>query len=242
MGFTTRIFCAPCRYVQGAGAIYEIGAHTALLGGRALVVGGKTGLAATREGRRKSFEDRRIFQIEEIFNGETSDAEIERLAALCKKNGCDVLIASGGGKVIDAVKAAAEDAGVPAVVVPTVASNDAPCSALTVVYNEDGTFSRLRPLKRNPALVLVDTEIIVKAPVRLLVAGMGDALATWFEADACMKSARLTISADISQTLPRRLPDSAWIRFLNMDSMRKFPVKGRLYRLILRKSSRQTRF
>ncbi|NMA24657.1 MAG: glycerol dehydrogenase [Clostridiales bacterium] len=191
MGFTTRIFCAPCRYVQGAGAIYEIGAHTALLGGRALVVGGKTGLAATREGRRKSFEDRRIFQIEEIFNGETSDAEIERLAALCKKNGCDVLIASGGGKVIDAVKAAAEDAGVPAVVVPTVASNDAPCSALTVVYNEDGTFSRLRPLKRNPALVLVDTEIIVKAPVRLLVAGMGDALATWFEADACMKSQAL---------------------------------------------------
>lgn len=188
MDFTTQIFCAPGRYVQGAGAIHEIGAHVAPLGGSILVVGGRTGLAATRAGRRKSFEAQHIRYIEESFNGETSDAEIERLAALCKQTCCDVLMASGGGKVIDAVKAAAEEIDVPAVVVPTVASNDAPCSALTVVYNPDGTFSRLRPLKKNPALVLVDTDIIVKAPVRTLVAGMGDALATWFEADACQQS------------------------------------------------------
>jgi DNA-binding transcriptional LysR family regulator len=62
------------------------------------------------------------------------------------------------------------------------------------MYNEDGSFSRLRPLKRNPALVLVDTDIIVRAPVRTLVAGMGDALATWFEADACLKSNALNNS------------------------------------------------
>jgi glycerol dehydrogenase len=188
MGYSTQIFCAPGRYVQGAGAIHEIGAHIAPLGRSILVAGGKTGLSATREGRHNSFGAHHIRQIEEVFSGETSDSEIERLAALCKKSGCDVLMASGGGKVIDAVKAAAEDIDVPSVIVPTVASNDAPCSALTVVYNTDGTFSRLRPLKTNPSLVLVDTEIIAKAPVRTLVAGMGDALATWFEADSCRKS------------------------------------------------------
>ena len=188
MGLTTQIFCAPGRYVQGAGAINEIGAHITVLGSSVLVVGGKTGLSATREGREKSFAEMHIRQTEEEFTGETSDAEITRLASLCKNNAFDILMASGGGKVIDTVKAAAEDSGVPAVIVPTVASNDAPCSALTVVYNGDGTFNRLRPLKKNPDLVLIDTEIITKAPVRTLVAGMGDALATWFEADACFKS------------------------------------------------------
>jgi glycerol dehydrogenase len=194
MGFKTQIFCAPGRYVQGAGALDELGAHIAPLGRHVLVTGGKTGLGATRAGREKSLALQDIRQTEEIFKGETSDAEIDRLVSLCRKNGCDVLMASGGGKVIDAVKAAAEDAGIPAVVIPTVASNDAPCSALTVVYNEDGSFSRLRPLKKNPDLVLVDTDIIVRAPVRTLVAGMGDALATWFEADACQRSGALNNS------------------------------------------------
>jgi glycerol dehydrogenase len=194
MRYHSQIFCAPGRYVQGAGSIYELGGHIAELGSSVLVVGGKTGLAATRDGRDKGFLQHHIRHIEDVFNGETSDHEINRLAALCKKSGCDILMASGGGKVIDAVKAAAEDLNLPAVIVPTVASNDAPCSALTVVYNEDGTFNRLRPLKKNPSLVLVDTEIIVKAPVRSLVAGMGDALATWFEADACYHSNALNNS------------------------------------------------
>ncbi|SHI23588.1 glycerol 2-dehydrogenase (NAD+) [Sporobacter termitidis DSM 10068] len=188
MGFSTQIFGAPGRYVQGAGAITEIGAHAGALGGRVLVVGGKTGLAATRQGRETGFSSSGVSQLEELFGGEASDREIDRLTCLGRQNGCDLLMASGGGKAIDAVKAAAEDLGVPAIIVPTVASNDAPCSALSVVYNEDGSFSRLRPLKRSPGLVLVDTEIIARAPVRTLVAGMGDALATWFEADACQKA------------------------------------------------------
>lgn len=194
MAYNTQIFCAPGRYIQGAGAISEIGAHIAPLGGRVLVAGGRTGLAATRDKREISFREHHIFQIEELFNGETSDAEVARLTKLCKKHSVDMIMASGGGKVIDTVKAAAEDMKVPAIVVPTVASNDAPCSALSVMYNEDGSFSRLRPLKQNPALVVVDTEIIVKAPVRTLVAGMGDAMATWFEAEACYQSGALNNS------------------------------------------------
>jgi glycerol dehydrogenase len=41
--------------------------------------------------------------------------------------------------------------------------------------------------RKNPDLVLVDTEVIAQAPSRLLVAGMGDALATWFEARTCVE-------------------------------------------------------
>jgi glycerol dehydrogenase len=188
---TVQIFGAPGRYIQGVGAIDRLGEHIKPLGGNVLVVGGRTGISETREGREKSFQRYGIRHVDEPFRGETSDGEIERLARIANMNGCDVILASGGGKVIDAVKAAAELLGLPAVIVPTIASNDAPCSALSVVHNEDGSFNRLVPLKNSPALVLVDTGIIARSPVRQLVSGMGDALATWFEADACEKSGAL---------------------------------------------------
>ena len=201
MGYKSMIFGAPGRYVQGAGAIQELGGHLSQLGKNILVTGGKTGLSATREGREQSFEQFGLNQTEALFGGESSDAEIARLTALGKESGTNVILASGGGKVIDAVKAAAEDLDIPAVIVPTIASNDAPCSALSIIYNADGSFNRLRPLKKSPALVLVDTQIIANAPVRQLVSGMGDALATWFEADACQKSgASNNFGGHISQT------------------------------------------
>ena len=45
----------------------------------------------------------------------------------------------------------------------------------------------LRLYRKNPDLVLVDTQVIALSPPRLLVAGMGDALATWFEAVTCVQ-------------------------------------------------------
>ena len=183
-----QIFGAPRRYIQGAGAINTIGDHVKQIGSRVLAVGGCNGLEITRESRGRSFSDSGIFQREELFGGEACDREIERLAKAAKDNECDVILASGGGKAIDTVKAAAELTGAAAVIVPTIASNDAPCSALSVIHNEDGTHARLMILKNSPALVLVDTEIIARSPVRQFVTGMGDALATWFEAEACRKS------------------------------------------------------
>jgi glycerol dehydrogenase len=67
-----------------------------------------------------------------------------------------------------------------------VASSDAPCSALSVIYTDEGVFREYRFYRKNPDLVLVDTQVIAQSPPRLLVAGMGDALATWFEARTCV--------------------------------------------------------
>lgn len=188
MATNLKIFGAPGRYIQGAGAIDEIGAHIRKFGKNVLVVGGKTGLSLTRESRTKSFQQNNINEVEILFRGESSENEIERLVEAGKAVNCNVIIATGGGKVIDAVKAAAEDLDIPAVIIPTIASNDAPCSALSILYHEDGSFNRLRALKNSPSLVLVDTEIISRSPVRQLVSGMGDAIATWFEADSCYRA------------------------------------------------------
>jgi glycerol dehydrogenase len=70
-------------------------------------------------------------------------------------------------------------------VVPTLASTDAPCSSLVVIYTPEGKFKRYLMIPRNPTLVLVDSGIIAAAPVRFLISGIGDALATWFEAEDC---------------------------------------------------------
>ena len=96
------------------------------------------------------------------------------------------IVGAGGGKVLDTARAAAADLDLPVVNCPTVASSDAPCSALSVIYTDEGVFQEYRFYRKNPDLVLVDTQVIAQAPPRLLVAGMGDALATWFEARTCV--------------------------------------------------------
>jgi glycerol dehydrogenase len=52
----------------------------------------------------------------------------------------------------------------------------------------DGVFQCVLYQKTNPAAVLVDLGIIAAAPTRFLVAGMGDALSTWFEARSCERT------------------------------------------------------
>jgi glycerol dehydrogenase len=89
--------------------------------------------------------------------------------------------------VLDTARAVAADLKLPVVNCPTVASSDAPCSALSVIYTDDGAFLQYRIYGKNPDLVLVDTQVIAQSPPRLLVAGMGDALATWFEANTCVQ-------------------------------------------------------
>ncbi len=180
-----RIMIAPGRYVQGAGAMNEVGKHVALFGSKALVIGGKRGLGSVREAMKRSFSENGIEYLEELFGGECCDSEIDRITKLGREKDIDIMVGVGGGKALDTAKAVAEYLKVPVAVIPTIAATDAPCSALAVIYTPEGVFERYFVLPHNPNLVLVDTNIIAKAPTRLLVSGMGDALATWFEAEAC---------------------------------------------------------
>jgi glycerol dehydrogenase len=79
-------------------------------------------------------------------------------------------------------------AGVPKIVIPTIAATDAPCSALTVMYSAEHVYQTFLVYPINPTMVVPDTAIIAKAPARFLVSGMGDALATWFEADMTFRT------------------------------------------------------
>lgn len=177
----------PGRYVQGPGLIGHLGTELAALSSNALILLDRNVAGTLLPILRASMPvaTQAAFL---VHRGECSVAEIERGAVVGQDAQCGVVAGVGGGKALDTAKAVAERLGVPAVVVPTIASSDAPCSALAVVYGDDGRVSHDLFLKRNPELVWVDTELICKAPSRFLIAGMGDALATWYEARACRAS------------------------------------------------------
>lgn len=183
-----KVMIAPGKYVQGAGEMKNIAGYVSRLGKNALCLITKNGLARSREVLDESFGGSDVKVDYEIFNGECSRTEINRIAKICEEKNIEVVIGIGGGKIFDTIKAVGYQLHLPVVIVPTVAASDAPCSALSVIYTDDGVFEDYLFLDQNPNLVLVDTDVIAKSPTRLLVSGMGDALATYFEARACEAS------------------------------------------------------
>ncbi len=179
----SKILISPGKYVQGPGALKEIGQHMANLGERVLLLVDPVVLDLFEKDIEEGLEAKDL--ILENFNGECSKKEIDRLTELANKNSIEVIVGVGGGKTLDTAKAISYYAQLPIVIVPTIAATDAPCSALSVIYTEGGIFEEYLFLPANPNMVLVDSQIIAKAPVRFLVSGMGDALATYFEAEAC---------------------------------------------------------
>ncbi|MBM3774504.1 MAG: glycerol dehydrogenase [Acidobacteria bacterium] len=183
------VFCAPARYTQGKDATRALGAEMAGLGlkGPALIVAGSSAMRLLSEVWRESLGEAGIAYRVHRFGGECSLAEIGRVEAQAREAGARVIVGAGGGKVLDTARAAAAGLELPVVNCPTLASSDAPCSALSVVYTEEGAVLEYRIYRRNPDLVLVDTAVVAQSPPRLLAAGMGDALATWFEARTCVE-------------------------------------------------------
>lgn len=185
----------PGRYVQGSGAIDRLAGELERMGERHFLVCSPHSMDGLAARLLEELEQRGAARVER-FGRECTDDEIGRLLTDVEAFEADTVCAIGGGKTLDTAKAVAARAKLPVAVVPTIASTDAPCSSLSIVYTPDGVFQRVEQLPRNPELVLVDTEIIAKAPARFLAAGMGDGLATWFEAESCHISRAANVAGD----------------------------------------------
>lgn len=205
-GSPARVFIAPGRYIQGVGALDRLGIYLAPLGVR------RVGLLLTEGGHRRhgarlraALEAEGLLPVAAVFAGEPTLAEVERVTAELDgvRPPIDALLAAGGGKCLDVGKCVAHRLSIPLASVPTIASTDAPCSACSVLYTDEGGFAGVEHFPENPALVVVDTGVIARAPARYLVAGMGDALSTRYEARTCYANpeartqlgARMTVAA-----------------------------------------------
>lgn len=179
------ILGSPSKYIQGRNVLEHAGTYFENYGDKVLLLIDKYVFPLVEEQVKKSVSDSNVEIYFEIFNGESTEKEVERVITIAKEHKCNAIAGCGGGKTIDTAKAAACKSKMKTIVIPTAASTDAPCSALAVMYSEEGEWLYDFFLPQNPDLVLVDTEIIAKAPARLLISGIGDAFATYYEARAC---------------------------------------------------------
>ncbi|CAH1190373.1 Glycerol dehydrogenase [Paenibacillus auburnensis] len=188
-----QITYSPSKYIQGEGEIARLGAYCSQMGvGAAYAIIDPYILGVYGQEIRNSFAEESLPLTEREFKGECSMNQVEHIVAGLDLDTVGVILGIGGGKTLDTAKAVSHYANLPVVLVPTVASTDAPCSAVSVLYTEEGAFDRYLSLRRSPDTVIADVGLIAKAPARLLAAGMGDALSTFYEARACRNSGAIT--------------------------------------------------
>ncbi|MEQ8167270.1 MAG: glycerol dehydrogenase [Candidatus Eremiobacterota bacterium] len=176
----------PGKYIQGEGVLSQLPEWIKLLGKKGLVIASPTVKNKILPPYISALNKNSISI--ELFQRECCEGELNRISSIITGKGIDVIAGMGGGKAIDTAKIAADRHNIPVIIVPTIASTDAPCSGCAVLYSEKGHFQSVYYQKMNPQVVLVDMTVIASAPSRFLVAGMGDALATWFEARSCERT------------------------------------------------------
>jgi glycerol dehydrogenase len=187
-GAMKKVMIAPRKYVQGINVLKEAGSLISPIGKKVMVLWDSRVKAIVGEMLLSSLKGAGVAVVDVDFKGDSTRAEAARVAKIVSDEKVEVCIGVGGGKTLDTAKAAAAASGTKIVTIPTIASNDSPTSSFTVWYDEKGNCTGFESWGVNPDLVLVDTQVIANGPVRAFVAGMGDALGTWVEADAVFKT------------------------------------------------------
>ena len=188
-----RVLNSPHKYIQCEGALGNLGLYLSLMNsGHAGVIITGGGHKRFGEGISESLKRSGIKETLAIFGGESTIEEFGRITTALSNQDTpvDCVVAIGGGKCLDTGRAVSHRLSVPAAICPTTASTDAPCAGLSVIYSQQGVFQDIELYPFNPALVIVDTKIAAEAPLRYIVSGLGDAMATWYEARTCFQNPR----------------------------------------------------
>ena len=183
-----KAFICPTKYVQGEDELLNLGYFVKTFGKKALLIADPFALSLVKDKLAATAAKYKIEFVSagDIFKGECSRTVVAKLQEVAKENKCACTIGLGGGKAIDTSKCVA--AGNPLIICPTIAATDAPTSHSAVLYTDDHEFDDYAYFRQSPSVVLIDLNVIANAPARFLVSGMGDALSTYFEARANVKS------------------------------------------------------
>ena len=199
-----KAFICPTKYVQGEDELLNLGYFVKTFGDSALLIAHEMDVERVKAKLDATAEKFGVTFVPSNFGGECSRQEIARLQAVAKENGCACTIGLGGGKAIDTAKCVAQ--GEALIICPTIAATDAPTSHSAVMYTPDGAFDDYAYFKQSPSVVMIDTTVVAAAPTRFLVSGMGDALATYFEARATARA-----NANVNAGLPCGFREGFWV-------------------------------
>jgi glycerol dehydrogenase-like iron-containing ADH family enzyme len=225
---------APARVVRGTAAWAEAVPLITRLGRRALVLGRSSSTAELRRGLAGDLTACGLEVHHAELQHDCCSEDLRRLEAEAAPSGADLLLAAGGGKVLDAGKLLAQRLGMPCVTVPTSAATCAGWTALSNLYSPEGAFQGDVALERCPDLLVFDHALVRQAPARTLVSGIADAMAKWYEASVssggsedgliqqAVQMARVlrdqllldaeAALADTGAADPRQPPSEAWVR------------------------------
>jgi len=194
--YTTDIITLP-KFCFGRGVYAKFSELCRPLGHTFVVIGGVTGMEKGLPGLQAALEGTDMQMLGTFaFGGACTLSAMDRLAAQIAPLHPSFIVGMGGGKAIDTAKGVAHQLGIPLVSLPTLVSNCAPITALSVVYREDGPFDRFLFFDAPPALTLVDLNLAANAPSKYFRAGMGDTLAKHLESTFSARGDQLGVSMD----------------------------------------------
>lgn len=173
---------APAQVIRGDLALTQAGFAIARLGNRPLVVGGDRTLALTLPRLQPVLKQQKLHFASASYGKDCSETGLAALKIAVAEHKANLIIGVGGGKALDAAKLLAHQCHLPIVTIPTSGATCAAWTALSNVYSEQGAFLYDVPLAKCPDLLILDYELIQTAPQHTLVAGIGDAIAKWYEA------------------------------------------------------------
>jgi len=182
---TTAIYSltiAPACVLRGQKALSQAGDAIARFGKRPLIVGGSNSLAAAQPYLQPILEQQQLQSAHTAYGKDCSEISLETLREAVQTHQADFIIGVGGGKALDAAKLVAHQCKMAIVTIPTSAATCAAWTALSNIYSEQGAFQYDVTLARCPDLLILDYGLIQTAPQRTLIAGIGDAIAKWYEA------------------------------------------------------------
>jgi glycerol dehydrogenase-like iron-containing ADH family enzyme len=171
----------PTNYIQEPGILYETGDWIRKFGQTPLIIAGPTAWSKAGVQIEQSLKANELDYQLEFFKGHCSDEELERLLSTVSSS-IDIVVGVGGGQCLDTAKLIAYRLNVPVITVSTLASTCAASTPLSIIYTPEHVFVRVEKFDRCPVLTLVDPDIIQDAPIRYLIAGIGDTLVKWYEA------------------------------------------------------------
>jgi glycerol dehydrogenase-like iron-containing ADH family enzyme len=184
---------APAQVMRGVQILQEVGPILARYGQRPLIVGGERSLEILRPRLLPVLEQQGLVNAEISYGKDCSEKSLGRMRQAVTTHQADFIIGVGGGKALDAAKLLAHQCSLPIVTIPTTAATCAAWTALSNVYTEAGAFQYDVGLPHCPNLLLLDYEVIATAPTRTLIAGIGDALAKWYEASVSSGHSQQTL-------------------------------------------------